>query len=70
MNNNNPKIPTVDNTSIIKDEVIPPRLIAFALISSTLLVKKVSGWVIIQTARTKRSVIVKTKNRAAAQILR
>ena len=70
MNNNNPKAPTVDTTPIISDEVIPLRLIAFALMSSAPLAKKVSGWLIIQPARTKRGVMAKVKNRAAAQILR
>ena len=55
---------------MISDEVIPLRLIAFALMSSAPLAKKVSEWLIIQTARTKRGVMAKVKNRAAAQILR
>ena len=55
---------------MISDEVIPLRLIAFALMSSAPFAKKVSGWFTIQPARTKRGVMAKVKNRAAAQILR
>jgi hypothetical protein len=55
---------------MISDEVIPLRLIAFALMSSAPFAKKVSGWLTIQPARTKRGVMAKVKNRAAAQILR